>query len=242
MMLKNIYRDFSVEYTDLKDMMKNLRKKFGDCPAFIFKRNGIKTEISYERFAQDIDAFGTYLLNKGYNGKKIAVVGENSYEWIVTYFATVNSANIMIPIDKELTPPEIQTLLDASQTDLLVYSQKKQGAVDEMKQNGLSVENFICMTDMEKLIAEGRQLIADGDENFNNIEIIPEKMCEIIYTSGTTGTPKGVMLSHKNLARDAFLSISCMRIPRNTVLVLPLNHTFGFMAGLLCQLWMGYYV
>ncbi len=239
-MAKGIYKS-DVEYSDLKDMINGVAIRFGTEPVFKYETKGVKTEITYERFKNDINGFGAYLFNKGFNGdKKIAVLGENSYNWIVTYFSVVNGGNIIIPLDKELKPNELLVLLNSSETDVLVYSKQKQKAVDEMIAEGLNVPNLICMTEMEQLCQEGQEIIAGGNTEYLDVNIDVEKMCAIIYTSGTTGTPKGVMLNHKNLTRDAYLSISCSTIPRDTVAVLPLNHTFGFMACILCQIWMGY--
>lgn len=239
-MAKGIYKS-DVEYSDLKDMINGVASRFSTEPVFKYETKGVKTEVSFERFKKDIDGFGTYLFSKGYNGdKKIAVLGENSYNWIVTYFSVVNGGNIIIPLDKELKPNELLVLLNSSETDVLVYSKQKQKAVDEMITEGLNVPNLICMTEMEQLCQEGQEIIAGGNTEYLDVKIDVEKMCAIIYTSGTTGTPKGVMLNHKNLTRDAYLSISCSTIPRDTVAVLPLNHTFGFMACILCQIWMGY--
>ena len=239
-MAKGIY-DLYLEYADLKEMMNDVAVRFREEPVFKYEKKGIKTEITYERFKNDIDGFGTYLFSEGFNGdKKIAVLGENSYEWIVTYFSVVNGGNVIIPLDKELKPNELLVLLNSSETDVLVYSKHKQKAVDEMVEAGLQVPNLICMDEMDKLCQDGQEIIAGGNTEYLDVKIDVEKMCAIIYTSGTTGTPKGVMLNQKNLTRDAYLSISCSKIPRDTVAVLPLNHTFGFMACILCQVWMGY--
>lgn len=237
-MNKGIYKA-SVCYKDLKDMINCVAKDFKDENVFKYNKDGRKVEITFNRFKKDIDAFGEYLFSKGYKDKKIAVLGENSYEWIVTYFAVVNGGNVIIPIDKELKPNEILALLKSSETDLLVYSEQKKKAVNEMLENGLSCE-ILTTDEIEHCCAVGQELISGGSRDYKDCEIDAEKMCAIIYTSGTTGTPKGVMLSHKNLTRDAFLSISCMKIPRNGMAILPLNHTFGFMACVLCQIWMGY--
>lgn len=237
--MKNIYKG-TVCYKDLKDMICGLAKSYGDSPAFKYNRDGKKYEVSYNSFKRDIEYLATYLMNNGYEGKKIAVVGENSYEWVVTYFAVVNSGNILLPIDKELKSNEINVLLNQSDTDLLIYSPQKQKMLDEIKEEGTNVQEFICMSEFDGLYQKGKELLDSGDTKYASYEVDPYKMCLIIYTSGTTGSPKGVMLSHNNLVKDAFHSISVMKVPRDTVVVLPFNHTFGFMAGVLCQLWMGY--
>lgn len=239
--MKDIYRG-TVCYKDFKDMINNVAQQWGYETAFKYNRDGKKYEITFSAFKKDVEALGSYLMNKGYFGKKVALVGENSYEWIVTYFAVANSGNIILPIDKELKANEISVLLNRSETDLFVYSKAKQKTADEIIDIGDYTGKAICFTEFDDICREGRNLIADGFKDYIDYEIDPEALCAIIYTSGTTGDPKGVMLSQKNLIMDAYLSISCMKIPRDTVVILPINHTFGFMASILCQIWMGYCV
>ncbi|MDY3928722.1 MAG: AMP-binding protein [Clostridia bacterium] len=239
--MKDIYRG-TVCYKDFKDMINNVAQQWGSETAFKYNRDGKKYEITFSAFKKDVEALGSYLMNNGYFGKKVALVGENSYEWIVTYFAVANSGNIILPIDKELKANEINVLLSRSETDLLVYSKAKQKTADEIIDMGDYTGKSICFTEFDDICREGRNLIADGFKDYIDYEIDPEALCAIIFTSGTTGDPKGVMLSQKNLIMDAYLSISCMKIPRDTVVILPINHTFGFMASILCQIWMGYCV
>ena len=242
MNMKNIYNGTAC-YDDLKHLINSVAKDFADSPAFAYSDGDRKVEITFKGFKSDIDALGTYLYSIGFNGgKKIAVLGENSYNWVVSYFAVANGGNIVLPIDKELKPNEVANLLDRSETDLLIYSKQKQKCVDEIKETGVFTQNFICMEEFSAHIENGRELIESGNKDFIDCKINPEEMCAIIYTSGTTGIPKGVMLSQKNLVKDAYYSISCIKIPRDTVAILPLNHTFGFMASILCQIWMGYCV
>lgn len=238
-MKQDIYTG-TICYTDLKEMIFAVADSFKDSSVFKYNRDGMKIEISFKRFKNDIDNFGTYLFDKGYcGGKKIALVGENSYEWIVSYFAAVNGENVIVPVDKELKSNEIHALLKSCEADLLIYSNQKKKAVDEMLDNGLDCE-LLCTDKIGACCDIGDKLCKEGMSDYCNCGIDPNAMCAIIYTSGTTGDPKGVMLSHRNLVMDAYLSISCMKIPRNGMAILPLNHTFGFMACILCQIWMGY--
>ena len=226
---------------NLKELVDYGAKEYGKKAAFKYRKNDQITEISFEQFKVDVNSFSQYLLeNDIKDGKRVAVLGENSYEWIVTYFAVINSNNIIVPIDKELKPGEIANLLNDSETIMLVYSKAKEKCTQEMKEIGISTEKFICMDEFASVLSEGKAFIDAGKNDYDEIEIDNEKMCEIIYTSGTTGDPKGVMLSNKNLASCAYYSMSCMIIPENTVAILPLNHTFGMMASIICQLWMGY--
>lgn len=225
---------------DLKELVSYSGAKFAEDTAFKFERGGIKVEITYKRFKADVDALGTYFYSLGLRNAKIALVGENSYEWVLTYFAAVNGSNIIVPIDKELADGEICNLLKASGCDMAVYSPAKENAIRLSREQGLPISHYLCTDNLEDAIGAGRKLIQSGDADFMEHVVDEEQPCAIIYTSGTTGTPKGVMLSHKNLASDAYHSLEAMTIARDTVAVLPFNHTFGFLACVVCQLWVGY--
>ena len=228
---------------DLRELLEYGAKNHTERPAFQYRKGDEIVNVSAAQVCEDVSAFGEYLLSKGYkNGKKIALFSENSYMWIVTYFAVVNSGNVIVPIDKELKPNEVLAILNGCQADMLIYSKAKTACIEEMKQNGLCTANFICLEDFDSIISEGKAIAAGGNGEYSKIVVDREKMCAIIYTSGTTGDPKGVMLSQKNLTSDAYYSMSCMIIEECTTSILPMNHTFGFMASVLCQLWMGHTV
>ncbi len=226
---------------NLKELTEYAGKEYGKKVAFRYRVKDEVEDVSFTRFSEDVENLGEYLLKKGLKeGAKIALLGENSYEWIVTYFAVVNSGNVIVPIDKELKAPEIATILNGSESVLLVHSAAKAEIVEELKAAGVFTTEFICIEDsFAACVAEGK---AYDEKEYPEVAIDREKMCALIYTSGTTGDPKGVMLSHKNLASDAYLAMSCMIIPDVTVCILPLNHTFGFMASVICQVWMGHTV
>ncbi len=229
---------------NLKELTEYAGKEYGKKIAFRYRTAGDEiADISFLQFSEDVVALGEYFLKKGLkDGAKIALLGENSYEWIVTYFACVNSGNVIVPIDKELKVPEIATILNGSESVVLIHSKAKTDVVEGLKELGVFTKEFICMDDFGTILAEGKAIVGSGSGEYGAVEIDREKMCALIYTSGTTGDPKGVMLSHKNLASDAYLAMSCMIIPDVTVCILPLNHTFGFMASVICQIWMGHTV
>lgn len=231
------------EFKNLKEFIDMIGDMYADQPSFVFERNGEEVSVSYAQLRSDICALGTYFYSLGLkNGQKIAVMGENSYEWIITYFAAVNTSNIIVPIDKELGAPEVANLIKSSGTTVFVYANSKAKLIEEAKANMPTVEKYISMNDFADILEKGHQLIADGNDEYEKNEIDVDALCTIIYTSGTTGEPKGVMLNHKNLSFDTVNSCRYFEQPNGSVLVLPLHHTFGFTANVLCQLHRGCFV
>ena len=103
------------EITTVKDMLAGSAVLYRTNPAFwVKKKKGAPYEaINYELLQHDVNALGTALCHMGLKGERIAVMGQNSYEWIASYLAVINGTGIVVPIDKELTGPEIGNLLRA---------------------------------------------------------------------------------------------------------------------------------
>ena len=79
--------------------------------AFSQKKDGNYKGISYPQFKGDVDALGTALLSLGLKDSFIAVLGENRYEWSVTYLSTVNGVGVIVPLDKELPLTDMEYVL-----------------------------------------------------------------------------------------------------------------------------------
>lgn len=200
--------------------------------AFVYAK-GKKTtvEITYAQFKSDIEAFGTYLYSKDLRNVHIAVIGENSYEWILSYFSTVLCGNVIVPIDKELSIEEIKNVLTTSDSTVLVYSDTYSDVADELKEHTLNI-TYINMNDIPDLLMIGQKEIDAGNSEFINHKVNDDDLAAIVYTSGTTGTSKGVMLTHKNIATNAVAACKNVQAVGTTVCVLPLHHTFSFTLGI----------
>lgn len=224
------------EPESLRELVSFCADEYGEKTAFWYREKKQEIKKSYIDVQKDVRALGTYLLSIGCKNKHIALMGENSYEWMISYFAVVNSGNVVVPIDKENVAEDVKFQLRQSDAELFLYSDTYS---DIAEYCGAECINFNSYKD---LIAQGNKLIEDGDESFDNVEIDNKKECAIVFTSGTTSAPKGVMLSHYGLAKDAVISSKNLYIPEGTVSLLPFYHTFGFMACVLCQMLRGFKV
>lgn len=229
------YPYYSVpEPTDLKDLVNYCAEHYQDKKAFWYREKKKEITVSFRQLQEDINAFGTYLSDIGMQHKHIAVLGENSYAWIVAYFAIVNSGGVVVPIDNQNTVESIQKLIKKADVTLLIHSENYSEEAAQCDTQTL------CLNDLQNFIFEGKQLLVRGNRSFIDHNIDREKLCSIVFTSGTTSEPKGVMLNHRSLIRDAIVSSMNLFVPEGTVCLLPLYHTFGFMAGVLCQMLKGY--
>ena len=194
--------------------------------AFQFQHKKQVVSINYFKFRNDIQTLSSYFFQLNLSRSKIAVLGENSYGWVLTYFSVVMSNNIIIPIDKELSTHEIAHLLDFSGVELLVYAESYADIADVMLRDG-HIRFALSMSEISTLLEQPAMVEIATEES---------ELCAIIFTSGTTGTPKGVMLSQRNMIVDAIAGCKNVHFSGPSLLTLPLHHTFAFTAGVLVML------
>ena len=218
--------------SNLKELVNHTAEKYGDKPAFIFERQKETVSVSYRQFKSDVDALGTALFDMGMQNSKVALIGENSYEWILTYFAVVNSGNVIVPLDKELPAADIKSLTDHSGAEMLVFSDAFSDVAAYLKENGVTIQYYVNMNEIPKLIEQGEDAIKCGNNSVVTCEIDNNALTALMYTSGTTGNAKGVMLSHKNLSCNAVGTCKIVSFPESYLLILPLQHIFALDVGL----------
>ena len=224
-----------------KELLEFCVKEYSDKEAFAYQNRRQDISVGFTEFNAQINAFGSYLFTKGYNDKHIAVFGENSYEWILTHFAVTCGKGVIVPIDKELDAGSIAELLLDSESKVMVYSDTYADVI-ECLQAKLPEIIYINMRDIPSLIEKGKELIASGYTDYLDIAIDKDDLASVVYTSGTTGKSKGVMLTHGNIATNTVATCQNVLIEGPTVLLLPLHHMFGLVAGVMCVLFYGYSV
>ncbi|MGE5329340.1 MAG: AMP-dependent synthetase/ligase [Deltaproteobacteria bacterium] len=238
--------------SNLKEMLVQSCTIFGEKPAFLVYSQEIENymPVSYSQYGKDVNSLGTALLQSGLKGKRVAVIGENRYEWAVTYLAVVNGVGVIVPIDKELPENEIENLLIRSEAEAVIFSGKLQAVFDNIIQKVDSVKKYISM-DLEddkdnfysykKLVKEGEKLIEEGIKDYVDAVIDSEEMGMMLFTSGTTDSSKAVMLSHRNISSNIMDMGSMVLFTEKDVLlsVLPIHHTYECTGGFLLQIYSG---
>lgn len=214
---------------DLKTLVRYGVGKGPGCKYLIFRDENNEEHI--KTFADSWDDFtglGTFLFRRGLRGCKIAVIGENSYEWIASFFSVVLGGNVLVPLDREMQVDDLAGQVLTCGCRAIFYSQKFSDNVERLKaEPGMTLEHFFCLSDVPDMAAEGRKAIAEGDREFLDKEIEPGDLACIVFTSGTTGRSKGVMLTHGNLTANT-VAICRSLNGKHTVGFLPLHHTFSW--------------
>lgn len=227
--------------TDLKDMTASSAELFKDVPAYLQKDKpgGTFRPITYREFKDKMDAFGTRLMDLGLSGKKIAVVGESCWQWILTYFAVVCGVGVIVPLDKNLPIDEMKSLIRRSGASALVYTKRSEKALAPLFEEPYDIEYFISMgkeqhteqvLSMDQLIREGEHLLKEGVREYVDADIDPDQLATLMFTSGTTGMAKGVMLSHKNIVSNVMNMSKLVHVTpgHKTLSILPIHHAYEF--------------
>jgi len=128
---------------NLKHLIFFAAETYGEKTAFSFERDKVEKSISFKKLAEDVEVLGTYISSISSSGDKIAIYGENSYEWIVTYFATVNSGRVIVPIDKELSADAVANLINDCGAKLLIYGKTKKKIAEELNEIGLPQKKIV---------------------------------------------------------------------------------------------------
>ena len=239
----------NIEITDLKDMLKKSGEQYGEKIAYKIRIEKEKyREITHNEVRKMIDALGTALIDMGLKGKKIAVIGENRFEWEIVYLSIVCGTGIVVPLDKSLPEKELEELIQRSGVEAIFYSKKYEEILKNIKRANLK---YLISMDLEKtteeifsqkeLIEKGMQLIEKGNKEFIDAKINSEEMSIMLFTSGTTSAAKVVALSHKNICSNLMDIASILDVDSNDVFLsfLPLHHVFECTVGFLFSLYKG---
>lgn len=240
---------------DLRDMVHSSAEMYGEDTAFKVKDKpkGAYRPISFIQLKNEIDYLGTKLMDMGLKDKKVALIGENSYKWVVSYLAVTNGTGIIVPLDKELTDIEIKNLLERSQVDAIVFSGKMRKKLLPVIEDMEGIRIRIDMDAKEskdgvecwdELLESGKALLEEGNKRFVDAVIDREAMCTLLFTSGTTGLSKGVMLSHKNISANVYNMSKYVHIrkPGGGLSVLPMHHTYELTCHVFTAIYQGVFL
>ncbi len=210
-------------------------------------------DITYAQFGQQIKQLGTGLLKLGLKGKRIAIIGKNCYEWVLSYVSILGGIGIVVPLDKGLQEPEIESCMERSYADAIIFEQEYLENMQNIAKNNKTKTNlFICMNQiteasknifeklnatlisLEEVIKQGIEEIKKKNTEYDELTVNPNELASIIFTSGTTSMSKAVMLSNENIASNIYALQSVEKVYDTDVNLafLPFHHTFGSTAQL----------
>lgn len=233
---------------DMKQLVKRAAEMHGERAAVKERKGGEAISRSANELKESIEAIGTALIDMGLEGKNIAVLGENSYHWILAFLSIIGGVGVAIPLDKELTDKDLARLMAKGEIEAVFSSRTYIGAVKQHKEESDKLRyQFLMSSDspaegfitVDELIARGKELISKGDRRYIDKAVSPDDLAAVFFTSGTTGANKGVMLTHKNLVTNIEGMVHNVVFRDSTFSVLPMNHIYELNCNILPLIYIG---
>lgn len=229
---------FSGEWPTVVEMFELSCKRFpgNACFTSIFPE---REHYTYAEVQEKVRKVSNYLVKRCgiRKGDKIAVSGKNSPQWAIAYLAILKSGAIVVPLDFGLHDNDMERLLKFAEATYLFIDRDRIRNIDADGSVGL----------------KGKFSLEQGDPDYAYLfDLVEEEdvpryhaneydTAAILFTSGTTGTPKGVMLSHRNITSDTFLVTYYMPLYESDVfyVILPIHHAYTMTAVLMEALSVG---
>ena len=214
-------------------------EKHGNRVAFSYFGEKRKiVDVTYAEFTKMIRRAAAGYASLGLEGKRVAIIGETSVQWLASYLAVLAIGGVAIPMDKELEIPVIEGFLDGVEAEGIVYSATFNGKFANAQASHKSLKCFVAIAPDEKELASEKvvsfaKVLEKGKAARKAGYRFPpvrdrEGLAEMLFTSGTTGTSKCVMLSQKNIFSVVSSAAETVDFSADDVIVsvLPIHHTY----------------
>jgi long-chain acyl-CoA synthetase len=225
--------DFTPKYNTLVEIYEQSVGRFADQPLFGTKRGGTWEWMTYGEFGQKVDAARGGLAALGVQkGDLVSIIANNRFEWAVMAYATYGLGAAFVPMYESQLDKDWKYILDDCGAKALVVANATiRDRVAKFRSELPKLEHVIVL---EGGAGEGSitfdDLLEKGRSNpSDTTNPDPDDVAGFIYTSGTTGNPKGVVLTHRNLANNvsAMEEVFPMTTEDRSLSFLPWAHSFG---------------
>ncbi len=240
--MKNFLWNEVDTYDNFADFCTGMNQKFGPKPAVsYFDRRGDEICYTYQEMTDQAAGLREALIHRGLGGRHIAIVGENSYEWIVAYLAITSSGGTAVCIDAEQSDEAIREMVANADSQAVfaarTYASICRPLLDDKKISFL----FSLETGKDEDEFSFQSLCREGAERIKTKGITPckadpDQTAVIVYTSGTTSISKPVMLSQKAVLHNASNAVRYVSTEEKVYTSLPFYHTYGMTSAVLTTL------
>ncbi len=202
--------------------------------------------LTYGELNERVDRLARGLLDLGVGkGDKVGLWMPNIPEWVVAYYAIARIGAVVVPMNTRYKTHEVEYILDDSEAttlfavgafakiDYLEMIAEIRPKLPNLKHVVIVGEAAEGMHGFDEVVARGGESLADGRLSERESACDPSDNVFILYTSGTTGNPKGAMLSHHNIAKNAEQVTEVLHTSEEDVFLLavPFFHCFGCVLG-----------
>jgi long-chain acyl-CoA synthetase len=251
--MRNKY--YLVEKATMRCLVDTVSKKYGKTLA-ISKYGDALSEVSYRQLAHRVRSVSAFLLENGMKqGDKIMIAGESGPHWVIAYLGITYAGMTAVTVLPNFSSDEMNKIVEHSQVKMIFVTSPNLGKIVHCGLPIVRLDDFVAIPSSsinpEAMYNTAEALKMPGlpvstiiptkktETQINQIEIEEDDVASIIYTSGTTGTPKGVMLTHRNLIWNAdACSKPFIHLKRGwrILSILPLAHVYEFTVGLILPL------
>jgi acyl-CoA synthetase (AMP-forming)/AMP-acid ligase II len=162
---------------------------------------GTHTICTYDELNASSNRLAHALTDAGVSkGDRVAIVQHNCLEYIVAFFAVSKIGAVLATFDYRLAPRELMYLLNDSRANTLIIGENYLDLIRPIRSEISTVRNFICIGQSAEDMQGYNELTSIYPTTEPVAKIDENDLATLYYTSGTTGLPKGVMMTHKNLA------------------------------------------
>ncbi len=222
------------EFENIRAMVEEIGTLYEGKVAYRYRINPRDAEpviVNYDQMRDHIRALGSEIIARGLAGKKIAVIGRHSYPWIQSYYATLATGSVLVPLDKDWTAEDLTETVKTAEGDYIFCDKEIEEKCKTVAET-LSLPTPLLLdgdgeNSLSAWITLGAAKFADDSAPYFNAPIDVNALALLVFTSGTTGKGKGVMLSQKNFMSDLADVIPYIDFSKKCMNVLPPHHTYG---------------
>jgi long-chain acyl-CoA synthetase len=251
--MKGIYPAYPADpVSDIRDLFLKSTRECGDKIALQSKKAGYWTPITYAELKTEVEIMASGLAAIGLQpgDSKLAIVGDNRPEWAISYLAAACTGIICVPIDRDLRETEVYNILYLSGVQALIGDDRHMEILLALQPKLPELQTIVNMDETQpaggilsfsELRKMGKNRLAKGQNDFNERTVSPDDLLSILFTSGTTGNPKGVMLTHGNVACNIVDAVKWVDLRKEDrfLSILPIHHSYECTDGFLLAIYLG---
>ena len=240
-MKKNYPLNDTYYYEHFPDFIEKLDRNFHERTAITyFERFGNRVDKSYAELTADVRAFGEALCMLGLQGKHIAIVANNSYEWIVAFFAIACCGSVAILTDTEQPDDAIDRLIRQADGEAIITCGMFSDFIEKTLAESGGIQTIVLLdSKMEgcknfwELVEEGKRIRQQNRSQLDGVTVEKDQVAAIAYTSGTTSAQKPVMLGQYGMLLNACEAMAMVSSDQTMFTSLPFYHTYGLVGGMI---------
>lgn len=207
---------------NFRELIYSSAETYPNRPAF-----QLKTEldtfkyVTYTELKEQFQTTANAFLKMGLSGKRIAIVGKNSYHWVLGYLSAA-MVGVAVPLDKDLSAEDMYNFIKSASCEAVIADDEIRERLSPLCPDSV---RFISLQTME---IPDAWMTEEKAGTVDDILISEDEMKVLIFTSGTTSKSKGVCLSQKNICSNIYSTTQMVKVKPidKTLSILPLHHAY----------------